>query len=170
MSRIEISGYVQIVIGVLGTAATLLTASSFIDAFGMVAATGQMPHQFVGASGTIRIFSVLVLLFVFLLLVALGMGVTLSTLVKALGANHPVLVSLAAVLGVLSLAATATLAITGSSYWVAGFVGSLGLLTISIISCRDDNRHHRASIAALAFLVIFLATGAGTLIAGAASH
>jgi hypothetical protein len=164
MSRVEISGYVQIVIGIVGIVLTLLTAPTILDAVGAVSSGGGMPADFAGASGAIRIFAVLTILFVLGLLVVLGAAITLSTLFRALGAHHPVVAAFGITCGTLALAVTATLAILGIRFWVAGFVGTLGLFVVGVVACKDEPELQGVGIAALIGLALFLITGLGTLI------
>lgn len=166
MSRIEISGYVQIVVGIVGIIATLLTAPTILDAVGSLTAGGAMPAEFAGASGAIRIFSVLAILFVLALLVVLGVAVTLSTLFGSLGAHHPVIAALGITCGTLALAVTTTLAILGIRFWVAGFVGTMGLIALGAVACKDGEQLHGVGITGLVGVVLFLVTGFGTLITG----
>ena len=160
MSRLEISGYVQIVIGIIGIVLTILTAPTLLSAIGQIGSRGAMPVEFGGISGAIRIFSVLFVLFVLVLLVILGLAITLSTLLKALGAEHPFIASFTAVSSVVALAVTVTLGATGSSLWIPGFVGCLGLAFVSLAACRDDEKLEVVWTVAIIFTVIFLGTGA----------
>ena len=163
MSRVEISGYIQIVVGIIGIVLTLLTAPTILDAFGSIASGKEMPVEFANASGVIRIFCVLFILFILLLLVVMGMAITLSTIFKALGASNPTLASLLGVIGIVSLALTATLAVLGVRFWVPGAVGTLGLFVMSFVACADDDQYGNVAGTAIAFLLLFFVTGLGTL-------
>jgi hypothetical protein len=164
MTRLEISGYVQIVIGLVGIVLTLLTAPSILDAFGHVTAGQGLPREFNTVSGGIRVFGVMVVLGVLLLLVIIGASITLSTFFKAAGAGHPTLAASWLVLGIFGMAATATLGLFRSPLWVPGFVGSLGALLIAAAAMdKDDPKGEAAGLVAFFFLILFLGTGAVTV-------
>jgi hypothetical protein len=160
MSRLEISGYIQIVIGIVGIVVTVLTAPAMLDALGNVGGKGALPPEFAGVGGAIRIFSVLFVLIVMILVVLLGLSITISTLAKALGACHPLAVALCTTLGASALAVTITLGVIGSSLWIPGFVGFLGLALCSLTACRDNEKLESTTITAGIFVVLFLITGA----------
>jgi len=111
MTRVEISGYIQIVVGVVGIVLTLLTAPSVIDAFGDVASGEGLPPALNSFSGGVRVFAVMLVLCLLVLLVAVGASITLSTLFKAAGATHPILSASCLVLGVLGMAGSASLGV-----------------------------------------------------------
>ncbi|SRR5258705_3337107 len=164
MTRLEISGYVQVVIGLVGIVITLLTAPSILDAFGQVTAGHGLPNEFNTVSGAIRVFGVMLVLAVLLLLTIMGASITLSTLFKATGAGHPTFAATALVLGVFGMAATATFGVFRSPLWVPGFVGSLGaLLSGGAAMGKDDPDGTAPGMLALIFLILFLMSGLGTL-------
>jgi hypothetical protein len=165
MSRIEISGYIQIVLGIVGIVTTILTAPQLLDAVGTISAGGTMPSEFQGASGAIKIFCIMLILSVLTFLVTFGVAITLSTLTKALGAHHPLIASTGLTVGLVASALTTTLAVLRIPYWVPGFVGSLGLFVVGFVACRDDERLNATAFASLASIVVFLLTGLGTIIA-----
>ena len=59
MSRSEISGYVQIVTGAVGIIVTVLASRAMLDALGKIRPSGNLPPEFSGISGAVRIFAVL---------------------------------------------------------------------------------------------------------------
>jgi len=163
MSRLEISGYIQIVVGLVGIVLTILTAPALLDAVGQVSSGEGMPAEFSGVGGAIRVFCVLMILFVLVLLVILGLSTTLSALTRALGAKHPFLAALTAVAALVSLAVTVTLGAFESAFWAAGFVGSLGWCVLSFVACRDGEDLKSFSDTGVTFVILLLATGLGTL-------
>jgi hypothetical protein len=166
MTRLEISGYVQIVIGLVGIVATLLTAPAILDAFGQVTAGQGLPQEFNNVSGAIRVFGVMLVLGVLLLLVVMGASITLSALFKAAGAGHPTFAASALILGVCGMAATATFGVFRSPLWVPGFVGSLGaLLSAGAAMGKGDPDGTVPGTISVIFLILVLITGAGALAA-----
>jgi hypothetical protein len=164
MSRLELSGYVQIVIGLVGIIVTLLTAPTILDAFGQLTGGHGLPSEFNSVSGGIRIFAVMVVLAMLVMLVVIGASITLSTLFTAAGAGRPMLAASCVVVGVFGMALCATFGALQSLLWIPAFVGSLGVLLVGAASMgtKDPSGETAATIAAL-FIVIFLMTGLGTV-------
>lgn len=166
MSRLEISGYVQIVIGLVGIVVTLLTAPTILDAFGQVTAGQGLPPEFNTVSGAIRIFGVMLVLAILVLLVIIGASITLSTFFKAAGAGHPTFAASALVIGLFGMATSATFGIFRNPLWVPAFVGSFGaLLSAGAAMGSNDPEGEVPAGIAVVFLILFLITGIGALIA-----
>lgn len=139
MTRVEIAGYVQIVVGLVGIVLTALTAPAALDALGQISSGSGVPAEFAGVGGAIRVFVVLFVLIALLFLVALGFTITLSTLTRALGGANPLHVSGAIVCALLSFATCATLLVFSGMFWLPAFVGGLVLLIMGFVGANDPD-------------------------------
>lgn len=164
MTKAEISGYVQIVIGAVGIIITILTSPTMLDAIGQIGNASSLPPEFSGASGAIRIFSVLFVLFAFTLLVMIGLAIVLAPVFQSAGSARPFLTAFFGVAAMTSLAVTATLAILSISYWVAGFVGAGTLIWLSFTAGDHDPRGQKMLVAAVVGSIVFLFVGGATAI------
>jgi hypothetical protein len=161
--RQEIAGYLQMIIGAAGIVVTLLTAPALLDAIGQMSGPGSLPDEFTGASGAVRIFSVFFVLFCFCLLVILGLSVTVSTLAKSMGANHPFLTALFTVLAIVTLSITTSFAIMGIRFWVPAFVASLSFMWLIFAAATDDDELGNVKGITILGSALFLITGLGAL-------
>jgi len=160
MSRVEISGYVQIIVGVIGTVVTVLTAPSMLDAVDAMGSGQVLPPEFAGVGGAMRIFSVVFVLAAFLFLIALGLAITFSTLTKALGAQFPLICAAMAVGALVAFAATITLAALGTPLWKPGFVGGLSLVILAIVAGAHNGLEAFWIVGAICALIfLFMAMG-----------
>lgn len=165
MTRTEISGYIQIVVGAVGIVLTLLTAPSILDAFGEVAAGEGLPPALNSVRGGIQVFGVMLILSVLVLLVVVGASITLSTLFKAAGATRPILSASCLVVGAIGMAGSASLGIFGHLLWVPAFIGSFGALLVSTIAAHEKPESDAAIGVGVLFVMLFLLTGLFTLAA-----
>lgn len=163
-SRRNLAAYIEIVIGVIGIALTLLTAPDLLKVAGLASVESGVPPELRGAEGAIRLFSVMFVLIVMVFLVLIGTSMLLSNLLERLGACYPFGSALTAVASLIGLAVTITLGLLESSLWVPGFVGTLGLAVVSIVASIDDGKDEQKLGSTLTttiiFLVLFLATWA----------
>lgn len=142
MTRIELSGYVQIVIGIVGIVLTLLTAPSILDAIDALGAGQALPREFAGIGGAIRIFSVVFVLVALVFLVSLGLSITLSTLASGLGAYHPMLCAGMAVGALICFSISITLAALGTPIWVPSLACAVALTILSVVAAADSHLPH----------------------------
>jgi hypothetical protein len=169
MTSIEISGYVQIVIGIAGIGVTMLTAPASLDAMNRVRIGEGLPSEFGGASGMVRVFAITFAFTVFTFLIGLGLSVTLSTIARAMGAANPMLMSAMMIGALFCLATSGTLAIYRSPFAVPGFVGSVLLVILSCVAALQATSE--GFWPTLAFgTVIFMVTGVASLISAASKE
>jgi lysylphosphatidylglycerol synthetase-like protein (DUF2156 family) len=173
MTKSEVSGYVQIVIGAIGIVVTILTAPAMLDAIGQIGGPSGLPPEFAGVSGAVRIFSVLFVLFAFAMLLMLGLALVMVPVFRSLGSAHPFLTGFFTVATVVSLAMTATLAALGINYWIAGFVASLSLIWMTFATLekdKEDEEYGGIAVVATVGSIIFLFVGGITAMGNAASN
>lgn len=168
MSRMEVQGYVNIVIGAIGIAVTILTAPSLLDTLSHIGGGGAIPKELASVGGAIRIFAVLFILIVFMAVLLFGLSVTLSSVFRAFEAKHPTISAMLCVSSLTALAVTMTLAFLDNIFWVPGFVGTIGLVVAMLTSLRDDDEHGGTWGVIALFLFLFFGTGFFTLLAKSA--
>lgn len=173
MTRAEVSGYVQIVIGAIGIVVTILASPAMLDAIGQMGGSGNLPPEFTGISGAVRIFAVLFVMFCFALLLVIGLSMVLSTVFRVIGSGHPFLTSLFAVMATLCLSVTVTLAVLHINYWITGFLafGTLFWMCFASTAKPDEDSEAISGIAGIAAggSILFLICGAVTVLANAAA-
>ncbi|MFN4097309.1 MAG: hypothetical protein ACK4GG_11130 [Sphingomonas sp.] len=165
MSRVEISGYLQIVVGVVGIIVTVLTAPAMLDAVGGLASGQAMPQEFRSVSGFIRVFCVLFVLVALLMMILIGMSITLGTLFKALNANHPTTAATLLVLAILASTISVTLAVFATYFWVPGVIASVGLTVMFLTACLDEKELSNTALAGVVTLFMFFGAGFVVLLA-----
>lgn len=162
MTALEISGYVQIVIGMAGIGVTMLTAPHVFDAASRIRAGEGLPREFSGAAGFVRVFTITFALVVFTFLIGLGLAVTLATVARAMGSAWPMLTASLLIGAVLGIALTATFAIYRSNLAAPAFVGSVLLIVLGMVAAlhRDLDGFWGAMGVGIA---IFIATSLGAI-------
>ncbi|MBB4097878.1 hypothetical protein [Sphingomonas kyeonggiensis] len=165
MNRIEVSGYIQIVVGIIGIVVTILTAPAMLDAIGSIASGQSLPHEFSNVSGILRVFCVIFILIILMTLIIFGMSITLSSLLNILGANHPMMASTFFILGVTAFSVTATLGLFKILLWIPGVVGAIGCLVVFLVACFDDEKMENIWGTFGICIFVFLATGFVTVLA-----
>lgn len=173
MTRSEISGYVQTVIGAIGIIVTILASPAMLDAFGQIGSSNGLPSEFGGISGAVRIFAVLFVLFCFVLLLMIGLSLVLSTVFRALGSGYPFLTGLFAIATVMCLAVTVTLAVLDVNFWITGFIAVFTLVWMTFASTQEPDEEGEAlgTVAVIAIVgsILFLISGAITVIGNASA-
>lgn len=174
MSRAEISGYVQIVIGAVGIIVTVLASPAMLDALGQIGPSGNLPPEFSGISGAVRIFAVLFVMLCFVLLLMIGLALVLSAVFRALGSGHPFLTGFFAIATVVCLAVTVTLAVISINYWIAGFIASFMLVWMTFASTEkaEEDGSASSSLGTIGLIgsILFLITGGITAIGNSAAE
>jgi type III secretory pathway component EscU len=159
----EISGYIQIVIGLTGIIITLVNVQRLIPDINLFTNAKGAPPELHNFSSFMRVLIVVILLLLMLFLLGMGFAVTLSTVYRSLGAQYPLLSASMTILTLTSLAVTLAMALYRYRFWVAGFVGSAGGFVLATVAAlNDDLANFWGTVAAVLFF--FAITGFGTLI------
>jgi hypothetical protein len=162
MSSLELSGYIQIVVGVVGIIVTLLAAPSFLDGISKIRKGGTLPPEFDGVGGALRVFAIIAVLLVLLFMVAVGLVVTLSTLTVAMGAVHPHATSACLIAALLFYTVTLTLVAYRQPLWLPAFVGGCWLLAYSLIAALTEDLS-LLILMAIPFAFAFVISGVAAL-------
>lgn len=126
MSPTEISGYIQIVLGLIGIVLTITNVRKLVPDIDLFVNQNGLPPELESSSGFIRIAFLFLLITTTVFLICAGFSITLSTVYKALEASHPILSSSMTIGSIVSMSVTAAMALYKIRFWVAGFVGTTG--------------------------------------------
>ncbi|MDP2260649.1 MAG: hypothetical protein Q8J89_13135 [Caulobacter sp.] len=128
MTRAEISGWIQVVLAIVGLYFTIKQAYPAIDALGQVGFGKGLPSNFQGSQGAIQVFLVVLVLMTLLMLLFVGLAVILGALFRQLDAKSPRHAAFSLVASVVLGAATFSLAMFGSLVWIPGALLSVLLM------------------------------------------
>lgn len=87
IDRIEVQGWIQVVIGVVGIWLTAAQSQTALIAIAQVIETGSAPDGFGGAGGAIRLFPVIFVMILLLAIALIGLGVAMGALTLALAGS-----------------------------------------------------------------------------------
>jgi len=163
MTPADISGYLQIAIGIVGIVLTLANVRKLVPDIEYFSKGTGAPPELDNLSGFIRVLIVFLLLVLMIFLISFGFSVVLSQAYTSLGAKYPLLSSSMTILSLMALSITFTLAAYKNSFWVPGILGSLasGLLSLIAAVNLDISTFWTALIVSL---IIFLFVGLITLV------
>lgn len=163
MDRNEISGYVQIAVGIVGILLTCVSTPSIVGIFHGVVTPGALPSQLALVVEELKVFGTMLILLSLMGLIFLGVVTTASIFLERRNLAHPLLVS-TIVAGALFMAATtSTLALFDNGYWVPAFVAAMGMIVSAWVGLRGGFDSENFSVTAGFFLFAFLGTGFVTL-------
>ena len=166
MNSADVIGYIQIVVGIVGIILTLTNFQNLVPEVGHFANGRGAPPELDNLSGFIRVSIVLTILLLMLFMITFGFSVVLSQAFAVLGARFPQLSSVMTIISLLSLSITLALAAFRNSYWISGVVGALGSGLGAIVAAVNDDLGTYWLVTSI-FIVLFLITGAITVIARA---
>lgn len=166
MSSADISGYIQIILGIVGIVLTLTNVQKLVPDIQHFTKGKGAPPELDNLSGFIRVVVVFTLLVLMFFLIAFGFSVVLSQAFNALGAVFPQLSSAMTILSLLSLSITLALAAYKNSYWIPGVVGTTGSALSAIISAVNPDLGTYWIVTSI-FIALFLISGAITVLARA---
>ena len=159
----EISGYLQIVIGLIGIILTITNARSLVPDFDLFTKAQGAPPGLDNFSGFLRILIVILLLILMIFLLSMGFSVTLGAIYETLGAKYPILAASMTIISLIALALTVAMALYRYRFWVSGFIGSVGSgVAATVAAVNDDLSTFWTTV--VIFLFAFGTTGVGTLI------
>ena len=164
MNSYDVSGYLQIAIGIVGIVLTLVNVQKLVPDIEQFTKGTGAPPELDNLSGFFRVCIVLTLLLLMLFLIAFGFSVVLSEAYKGLGAKYPQLSAAMTVAALLSLSVSLSLAAYRNSYWISGIVGTLGAGLGAVISAVNPDIGTYWTVATL-FTIAFLVSGAFTVAA-----
>jgi hypothetical protein len=163
MSAADVSGYVQILIGVVGIVLTLTNIRSLVPDIDHFTKGKGAPPELDNLSGFIRVYVVIFLLILMVFLICFGFSVTISALYEGLSAKFPLLAASMTTMGLIALTLTITLSSYRNRFWVPGVVGTFSAMVLSIISAVNPD----ISVFWTTFVVlsvVFLVTGVATAV------
>lgn len=163
MSAAEISGYVQIVIGLIGIALTITNIRKLVPDINLFAGKNGAPPGLDNASGFLRILLLFCLLNFTAFLICMGFSITLSSVYKSLSANSPLLSSSMTIAAIVSMSVTSAMGLYRIRFWVPGFVGSTGLAACAIVSAVTPSMDVFWTAAGIS-LALVAVTGLGVFI------
>lgn len=164
MSASEISGYLQIILGIAGIVLTLTNIQRLIPDIEHFTRGKGAPPELDNVAGFARLYIVLFLLVLMMFLICFGLSVTASTLYKALGAKFPLLSSTMTIVAIVSLSLTVTLASFRNRFWVPGIIGTLASAILAVVSAVNPEINAFWSIIVIS-TIIFLIVGCITAVA-----
>lgn len=160
--------YVEIAVGIVGTAASILTAPSFLEALARISTTQNLPSGFSAIAGAVATFSVLFVLATFLFLIALGLSLIVGRLGEQMSATRPMLTATMAIGSLLAFTVTVTMAALETLLWVPTLIAALTLAGGAIAASTRTLEPFGTTMALGA--VLFVITGFGVLgVSGALS-
>jgi hypothetical protein len=165
VNRLELSGYAQIVVGVVGILVTVFSAPSLLETFDTIGSGHSMPPELKTLTEGAKLFGLLLILLSLVFLMLLGIATTVSVALSKIGLPHPLLLSTVATGALFTLAVALTLALLGNPYWVAAFIAGFGMAVSAWVGVRTKFEEADFSITAGLFLLLFLGTGLVTLMA-----
>lgn len=170
MSRTEISGWIQVVTGLVGLYFTVTSSAPALQALNQLGTSGGLPAEFQGAQGFIKVFLVLLAIIVLLCLVLIGLSILLGALFRGLGAKAPQHASFALVMALVFMAISLTLGVFGHALWlVTGMIGLL-LGLVAGVAAADGTQDSIWGTVGVGTFVILLAGGGATAIMAGVSH
>lgn len=166
MPRSEISGWVQVIIGLVGLYLTVQNGGPALDAISKLSRAGQLPPDFAGAQGVIRVFIFLLMLTTTLAMLAIGLGVLLAAVFRRLGAHMPIMASFSFIGTVFLGCLTLTLAIFEAPVWVlSGLLTGLGVVLTAMAGGYPNRNAYFITLGMGGSILVFI----GMLAAGALS-
>lgn len=134
MTRAEISGWLQVIIGLVGLYFTVTNSAPALNALSSLSAGQGLPAEFDGAQGFIKVFLLILALSVLLSLVLIGVAILLAAVFRGLGAARPVHTAFSLMMSLLFAACGLTAAVYGNSTWVFAILFMLSCWVIAGIA------------------------------------
>ena len=138
MTRAEASGWLQVIIGLVGLYFTVTNSAPALNALSSLSAGQGLPAEFDGAQGFIKVFLLILALSVLLSLVLIGVAILLAAVFRGMGGARPVHAALSLVMGLLFAACGLTAAVYGNSTWVFSILFMLSCWVIAGIAGVSD--------------------------------
>lgn len=139
MTRVEVSGWIQVVTGLVGLYFTITNSGPALDALSRMGSGQGLPVEFQGAQGFIKVFLLILALSVLIALVLIGFAVLLGALFRGLGAANPLHASFSLVAALFFGSTAVTTAIFGNPIWVFAVLFMLSCLVLAGIAGVDDS-------------------------------
>jgi hypothetical protein len=163
MSASEISGYIQIVLGLIGIFLTITNIRKLVPDINLFTGGNGVPPGLDNTSGFLRIVLLLCLLNITAFLICMGLTVTLSTLYQNLLASHAVLASSMTIASIIAMSVSSAMAMYRIRFWIPGFVGTVGAAACAIAAATSVEIEP-FWVAAVLTLVLLAFTGLGVLV------
>ena len=138
VSRSEVSGWLQVVIGLVGLYFTVTNSGPALEALSRMGTGQGLPVEFQGAQGFIKVFLLILALSVLIALVLIGLAVLLGSLFKGLGAKNPLHASFSMTAAIFFGSVGVTGAIFGNPVWVFAVLFMLSCLVLTGVAGIDD--------------------------------
>lgn len=157
----DLIGYINMAVGIIGIVVSILTAPSLVETLGRAKVTGG-EDEFAKLGRGLRLFGSIMVLGTFVFVLTLGLGLTIRTVMIDVGSAAPGVVGSLLAAGLVAASLTISLRLVSSWHWVPGFVGTLGLaLSALVAGVRGVGPELGGTV--VFFILAFLVSGVGAL-------
>lgn len=139
MSRAELSGWIQVVIGLVGLYFTVVNGGPALDAIAQVGAGGVLPDDFAGTQGAIRVFLFLLTVATTLGLIFVGLGILLGTIFRHVGAKMPLHAAFSFISAIAILCLTFSLAIFDAPIWPITSLLFVLCIVLTVVAANNED-------------------------------
>jgi hypothetical protein len=161
VGRAELSGWVQVVIGLVGLYFTVTQGGPALEAISAVGAGRALPPEFTGIHGGIRVFLFLLTLVTTLAFLLIGLGIVLGAVFRHVGAKMPLHGAYAVISAIVLLCASLSFAIFDILLWPITSLLALLCVVLSCIAGIDDEGEF--------FYIVLIGGVAGSMFVGIAA-